>query len=315
MIPIPDGVSGDRPFIAADVDRLADWVELWCLVEEDSEVSESDIADTLNSSGLYGEESREEQDLDLVVENIMSRLRLRQRRLGDAYPFKADDDMIVGLASLDERLCFTALLVADMLRFYRHGLDQKSYKGVRFTYLFEKVAEACISTLCQAPSVRFGWPRDIHLGWPTSIQDRINFMADLLNVEATEKSRYQSWDKDIGLDIVARWTMGDPNAGQLYLLVQCATGDNWKGKTGEPSLKTWENLVDWRGRTARAVAFPWRVDVDDRRLARISDDFEAIVLDRYRLLSGGNPDKNLDRECRNGLQLWCENGLKRLQLA
>jgi hypothetical protein len=74
---------------------------------------------------------------------------------------------------------------------------------------------------------------------------------------------------------------------------------------GEPSLKEWSRLIEWHSPLFRALAFPWRRDIDDRRVGRLSVRFDAVFLDRMRLLSGGNPDATLTPTEAERIQGWC----------
>ena len=316
MIYLPNSNIAGRVEVIEDYDRLADWVELACLFSDSSEVSFEDICETIHSAGLVEIDPEDEEDpISLICENIFRKLTFRSNSLACSYPFQVEKEMIVRRSIWEENLCFTALLLADMLRFYEFEREFIKYSKVKFTYNFEKIVEACASSICHSKSVRFGWPRDKHLGWPTDIADRVNFMSEKLDLKSKGWDRTQSKDKDIGLDVVARWRLSDDFPGQLILLIQCATGDNWKGKKGEPSLATWSNIVDWKARVVRGIAFPWRIDIGANALARISDEFEALILDRFRLLAGGNPDCHFDELTRERIHCWCSELKEQLLVA
>ena len=154
--------------------------------------------------------------------------------------------------------------------------------------LFEKIVEASLQGLINGKVVRFGWPRDA--GWPTSIDDRIKHLAERLELETENLvGKTHPNEKDRGLDVVAQLRFGDGGAGSVILLTQCAVGNAWKGKIGEPSLNHWRDIYKWNGQLLRTIAVPWRLsaEFDVTRTHRL---FDAIVLDRPRL-SAGKPDR------------------------
>ena len=126
-----------------------------------------------------------------------------------------------------------------------------------------------------------------------------------LEVDEPEK-KVEPNDGDIGLDVATRIRFGDEGAGTGIVLTQCATGRNFIGKKGEPSLMEWADLIYWRSHVVRGMAFPWRRDIDQRRFGRLAKRFEAIFFDRMRLFSSGNPDAHLKRWARDELREWCE---------
>ena len=316
MIELPSSDVGD-------LERLADWLELCTLV--DGEVSASAVAEVLQSSALAGYDQSEffqgdetfqdpdafsEQDAaERLTEMLWEQCRGRAQLLGDAYPFDLGREM----ASLrpDHRNDvpgYLMLLLIDIGFYYNLGdLLAPSSDSSR---LFEKIVEASHRGMLGGPCSRFGWPREPD--WPTAIDDRIRRLGqelDLTTDNLTDKTDPN--DKDRGLDVAGRARMYDDQHGSYALLTQCATGrTNWKDKKGEPSLTAWANIFQWNALLMRAVALPWRLTTGwDRK--RTHQYFEAIVLDRPRLLDG-NPDAFLSDDLKTQINAWCDPVVARL---
>jgi hypothetical protein len=319
----------DLPASALDeVQVLADWVELNCLTSSPGTLSQSDLADVLIDAGLKGDlpppAFTDEDELALTdqtfenrdvavrfAQDVWRELHLRQQSVGRGYPFRVDGEVFRARPSDWKRVpCFMMLLIADLGRRYSASSDEVQLKADSKTgRLFEKIVEASLHGLLRGTVVRFGWPRD--KGWPTSINDRIKHLAERLELETENLTgKTHPNEKDRGLDVVAQVRFGDGGAGSLVLLTQCAVGNAWKSKTGEPSLTHWRDIYKWNAQLLRMIAVPWRLsaEYDITRTHRL---FEAIVLDRPRL-SAGAPDRFLDSSARSDITKWCTGRLSKI---
>jgi hypothetical protein len=305
----------DRHLDADDREQLADWIEASALLAPAGEVSQGEVFDVLADSGLFevprrlrrakrgatDDETAQDQ-VRLCVEDVWRVLRERKRRLASAYPFDVDHGGVRrAVASLQGARCYALLLFADLGKSYRRV--QVDYDaGSPFCRLFEKVVEACERRIFGGVVVRFGHPHDAD--FPKAIQQRVKHLADRFErpIEKLEGKVHER-DKDLGLDVAARVAIGDEEPGTLMVMTQCATGGGWKKKK-EPSLREWDGLVQWKAHAVRAIAFPWRMRANDF-LWRDAKRLEAILLDRMRLLSAGNPDPRLDGGVAAELDAWC----------
>jgi hypothetical protein len=312
MLSTPDG-----SFDVEDRERVADWIELLCLVDPQREVSTTDVADYFHDSLLlqpedFGDdECLTQQDIARQwTYEVFETIRQRIKNLGDGYPFTIENGVLTAVKPWEDAICFTTLLLADVGRFYT-SVKVQFTPGSKFPRLFEKIVEACLAVVLQGKSIRFGWPRD--KGWPKPVAHRIAHAARELGLTADRPvKKVFSADRDLGLDIITRWRLGDEGSGGGIFLTQCATGDNWAAKRGEPNLTEWVRLIDWRCHLIRAVAFPWRKDRGDREFARVAMRLEAVLFDRLRLLSRGNPDALLHPETSKELKKWCNARLREL---
>ncbi len=307
----------NSPCVLDELGRLADWAEVSCMLSEAGEIWKEELADDFHDSGLLapqaaGDDDSLQEQSELLASDLLSTLEGRQRRLRNNYPFTVEKDRIAAPDSWRGHICYTALLLDDLGRFYAN-FDRGP--STRFTFYFEKIVQAGVAAITKGDCIRFGWPRDPGLGWATHPAERVVQLAERLGVIANAVTeRVDAHEKDIGLDVVARWEFGDARPGSLFLLVQCATGKNWRSaKKGEPSLARWRDLLLWRSCLQRVIAFPWRADMGDKDLAIIASNLDAIILDRMRLLSAGNPDSHLDAWVRPGIEKWCDKRLAELR--
>src|SRR5262245_41635783 len=103
-------------FDPKDMDRLADWAELRCLMRDPSELSDGDIADVFHGSMLFdhlvapGE--TKQSCAGRIAQELLAALKRRERRLGTAYPFDVDTTFIRTKGNWYEWLCYTSLLAA-----------------------------------------------------------------------------------------------------------------------------------------------------------------------------------------------------------
>jgi hypothetical protein len=70
-------------------------------------------------------------------------------------------------------------------------------------------------------------------------------------------------DKDMGLDVVAWKHFPDQRRGKVVVFGQCATGENWREKLGEPDLTHWRRYIAWHVQPLRVLAVPWTIESDD----------------------------------------------------
>jgi len=88
-----------------------------------------------------------------------------------------------------------------------------------------------------------------------------------------------------GVDIIA-WRNFDPRKGQIVILVQCASGKNWRKKGGDIKPKLWNQLVFWTVDPIKALTFPYAFDFDSPEAEDewIYCAYDAgLLLDRLRL--------------------------------
>lgn len=291
----------------ADPEVLADWIELNAV--RAGFVARGDVDGHCKDSSLWetGERASEvaKTSYAQAVTDAWISLETRSRALNGSWPFELEPSII----TYRESPVYTALLCLDLLRNYAH--DARAADNSIRT-LFEHVVAASIGTLLGGQTCRFGAP--FPKGWPSGFPKRVTQLArsfGLRSREAEIRKLSSKHQQDDGLDVLGRLKLGDEDPGTLYVLVQCATGANWKEKLGEPSIAKWEKYIDWDATLVRALAIPWAVRPRSD-LFKMSLDFDgAIVLDRWRLVAGIR-DETLAADHRHRLDQWVRRQIKAL---
>ena len=299
-----------EPFLS-DPEYLADWVELCTLVVEDGQLSRMTVSDVFSDSGLFEErvERGASNHSEELNDNVWAILDRRCRMLGEASPFELDKQggvLVRKHESWTSNAAFTFLMLLDLGHHYSGEFAITADSEI--SMLFERVVREAQQNQLKGSSSRFGWK--IEPGWPTGINDRISQLADDLNLEVENlEGKTNPHDKDRGLDIACRLSLGDDGPGSVTFLTQCAIGKHWRTKRGEPSFAEWQDLLVWNSTLIRAIAVPWRLSSDDLR--KNFRHFDAVVWDRFRLCHG-HPDKTLKDEIRTECINWCRPVLDRL---
>lgn len=304
MLPSP-------PVDLSHLPAFADWVELCALLRRSEPLSTTDVADLLHDAGVLGGRPEdlfpgdredvdaatfsEHDEVERFVQEVWQVLLDRRVNLSEVYPFQVDPLQLVNDNDCAD-LCYRILLVADIWK----SSDLGSIANEPFPRLFEKIVEGSQRGLLKGSVVRFGVPREPE--WPAAIEERIGRLADGLGVETESlEGKVAATEGDRGLDVAGRLGFLDDGPGSLIFLTQCATGLHWQGKSGEPSIENWHDILRWDGKLVRVVAVPWHLEPKEK--IRTYRRFEAVVLDRFRLLSG-RPDSFLDATVKEELEEW-----------
>ncbi|WP_313211482.1 hypothetical protein [Stutzerimonas nitrititolerans] len=183
----------------------------------------------------------EEIALDQAIGPVISEVDRRLSILGDFYPFQR-----VG-ASLHYRESKTLVYEFCLITSLQKQLSAKPFN--RLPVLFELIAtEAARFYLGDdAKGFRTGWPSHDHKERPTGLKDMLEKLSSLCG-EFRWHPRFYIEDepnepKDEGMDFVV-WKPIDPRLGQLFLLGQCACGDDWDSKLSDLDIKRLERWVN-----------------------------------------------------------------------
>lgn len=243
------------------------------------------LDDSVVEVPLGGSEPWQLGDLvgDDSVGPIHEELSRRAHGLQGAYPFELEDSALVHDSERCARV-YEFLLAAS---FSTH----EGNRHVQLPRLFERVATRLIESYFgkNAKSRHFGWPRD----GDATFEDA----ARALHTHTgewhwgPEEGLDPTHVKDEGCDFVVWLDSSDGRkTGQLFILGQCACGNNWQDKWRDLKVETlqrWFNplsLVD----PVRSFATPRHV-ADE--LLREASREAGIVFDRSRLvLAAANQD-------------------------
>ena len=219
----------------------ADYAEFCALkngnAELDSGVYGERVAGTPNDLDVnaYDGENWQRDDLkyDTAVGRTREEIERRMRLLGDVYPFR-----------LQEGTLFHASGVSIFYEFFLSICNATTLTSGRYVHLprlFERLA-------AQLVAVYFGkHATSIHTGVPRRPDTDSSFIQAMQNV--AKQTGEWTWGPDEGLpgeqhqgdegcDFIV-WLMASDRRkiGQLFVLGQCACGNDWQSKYGDLDLK------------------------------------------------------------------------------
>ena len=182
----------------------------------------------------------QQQDVqdDTAVGKVHEELERRASILQDAYPFALADGVLSYSAAGASRIYEFLLMICNS--------SLGTGEHAELPRLFERVAAKLVGAYfgCNAISIHTGSPRDPAVG--TTFRDAMGFVA--------EQTGEWTWGPEQGLpdepghgdggcDFVVMMAAPDHRQiGQLFILGQCACGNNWQTKYGDLDLK---NVGKW----------------------------------------------------------------------
>jgi hypothetical protein len=227
----------------------------------------------------------EDIKFDSAVSEIALEVRRRRDLLGKSYPFEVQENQLTyrQSATLAYEFCL-AVSLAPTLR-------EEQY--VRLPRAFEfLVRDVLICFLGpNAEGYRTGWPGDDVDERPTRFKDLISLLHDRTgefywkpHPGLPDDPSHQDV-KEEGMDVVVWKHLFDERPGKLFLLCQCACGDDWVGKFHDidanlHKLGRWMHPVCW-AHPMRVFATPRHIP-NDAYLGQVNSE-AGLTLDRSRL--------------------------------
>lgn len=299
MIQIPnDGVTRSVTTHRSDLVVASDWVESWALFAG-GELSWSDVRDVLMDEQIYDEQGF----ADVFLESIWTEVGQRMRWLGDAAPMSVTSERIEVTVDYSDVLAQAFMLVLSVgprVSGWRQefGSDYREQGE-----LFEILVEDSVRALFPNWSVK-------RTGWSSMqavrLSDVLNDLAQAIGANVGDQ---ESWAndsaKECGLDLL--WHRGFPDSRPAIpiFLAQCASGKDWVHKLDTPNLGVWKRLIEFPQTPGKAFAVPF--SLDSREHLRRSNQADAVLLDRYRLLHAATCRKDwLSEEFVNRVVAWLE---------
>lgn len=298
---------------------LSDWVELRLLYGPVEHLSRSELLDEIDETGTVGDLADYDRsldgdigameadghvdelvsDADVLVDEVMAELELRNQIVGNHYPFRVEANGV--RRTFDdwrERVGY-AFLAALNAR-YLFGLPANINEGAR---VFERLVVPALSRYWAGRAVHFGWPRH-----GTDVTKFCDAMNQLVNRDLRERiirrpEEFPQQQRDLGVDAVA-WRPLDHRRGQAVLLVQCAIGDDWDEKGLH--VDTWRSFISFAVAPMKALAFPFVPEVRRNLDWEVLCAKVGVPFDRLRLahLLGDEPQ---DPELRERAVQWIES--------
>ena len=287
--------------------RLADWVELNLITEEEATVSVTSIAEELGDlppDDADESEQRSEQDDGYFRDDRQSRkgfwdeaenkaeaafmeLAGRASSLGDCYPLDIDGDA----ALLDESKrtvdIYRFLVLLRARHLYPNALGDD---GEESGFLFEDIVTHAIGAYLGVGikhRVRFGVAKGSRGGGlPLDVEDAIEQLSGLMSEEPGTVPA--SAEADYRADALAWKPFGDGRGGQIILIGQAKISEG-KWLQSEPANRWTDRkpsqarLIQFVARPTTLVAFPETLSLTNSETIS-GANFSSIPFDRLRLL-------------------------------
>ena len=271
----------DQRFVA-DADRAEFYALRDGAAEIDSGVYPDRVAGTLDDldDNIHDAEDWQRDDLryDTAVGRTCEEIERRVQVLGDAYPFKLKDGILSHLNS-----------ASSIYEFFLSICNSTTLaKGVyvKLPRLFERIAAKLVAEYFggYAQGIHTGWPRDPETG--SSFTEAMQHVSDLTGEfkwAPGDGLPIEQHQGDEGCDFIVWLSTPDQRqVGQLFVLGQCACGNDWQSKYDDldvKKLQKWFNplsVVD----PVKSFATPHHVtDVVLREASRQA----GLFFDRARL--------------------------------
>lgn len=275
MIPLPN---------AHTVTAVSDWVECeLCLGQKP--LSKHALSALIEKEGI-GDTS--EHFFDTVWSELILRLKLYGQTL-----YEVEERTIKPNVTLDARPDYAACLLMALF-----GGDIKGS-----TVLFEKITSVAVAEYLGGSSERFGWPVK---GGKKNIELRLADIAAKMgeSIGQAPQKKY----KDRGVDVISWLPFACKRSSQVVLLVQCTVQQNWKAKTMDLPMKSWEQYIHWGCNPQAAFSIPFVISSNDWH--DVSKE-AGILFDRLRLVRILSTVK-LKTPLRAELRDWVTKGLVQL---
>ena len=291
MFALPPPSANER----VDNIRLADWIEINLVVDNEPAISVADLMSNLAAEPpdtADESETREQywDNAERLADDALGELSHRARWLTTSYPIVLDGDVAMLREDVQhlELWRFVTLLRARQMYPAVFAGDANE-AGL----LFEELATLALGAYAgsqSARSVRFGLAggaRESSL--PSQIGDAITTLSARMGERVGALPARN--DRDYGADVIAWRPFGDHRAGQLVIIGQATISEaKWTGK--EPALRWTESKtgsdrpIDFLARPLTAVVFVEALSLTSNDTIRgLTRNFSSIPFDRFRIMS------------------------------
>ena len=228
----------------------ADWVELQTLLSARGVWTPGNLYGLLDfvedetadgppideETGEVLDESILESQRNRAVDIVFDELQYRNRILGNSYPFCLNTDnlqieRVSDFASVPGRIVYLFCLLVSAIREKKiDSPDLGKIDGSGIPGLFQICACLAAGGYVAGDVASFGFPRPTGQGFLAALGETYRkFGAG--TVKAAIPPGFPSSPKDDGIDVIAWRDHPDRMPGKVYLLGQCASGNDWEGKS------------------------------------------------------------------------------------
>ena len=288
MLALPD-VGMHRSIEKNNVkfDILCDWIEGSILFDENvDKFSAIDVVDVLIDENVC-----DEQDFAMeIVNNAWLELERRLNWIAPGIPFFISNSRVRRIDSWQETPAHSFCVLLSLAQCYEGWGEYISDPDYgEQGELFELLTQESFKN-------QFSDWRVERIGWsptqPTNLREVVNWVADCLSETTRDDldKRVNPKGKDAGLDLLCYRPFPDHRGGFPTYLMQCASGQRWKTKVNQLSVKRWLKFIDFASYPQRAFAIPFALSDED--FSSYYDEAEGLLLDRYRLLAAARYRQN-----------------------
>lgn len=237
----------------------------------------------LDDSEIHRDDLAHDDSIGPIHEELRRRAQLLQR----AYPFNVESATLVH--DRGRRSAIYEFLLAASISVRGPLLHDA-------TRLFERVATQVIESYFgrNAKSMHFGWPRDSNTSFENAARE----------IQArTGEWRWSPEDgldpesvNDEGCDFVIWLDSMDGRIGNVFIIGQCACGNNWQDKWGDLKmevLKRWFNPLSW---VEPIKSFATPRHVADEMILKEASRQAGLIFDRSRLVLAATNTTAFDEE-------------------
>jgi hypothetical protein len=268
--------------------KLADCLELSSVIEKDGSSAFTELKSSLTPFSSNDQ-------IDNILTEVTQEISLRVRRLGEAYPFEINKE-IVKLKSNDK--INWAYLFCLMLSYIgpENGNKLKIWNEQKICRKFEKI---CFLTALNYIKGQCGASEGFHFGTPrvewgehkridrALAQVKYNLNDGNVKYQVPSKKRIVADGGDGGLDLIVWRDFPDGRVGKLLLLGQCsASKEDYINKASSDELDKFNrDYFAIESQKIKAFFLPHLLsDIDeDKRNEWIKINRVAIVFDRSRI--------------------------------
>ena len=318
-----------------DAIRLADWIELNVLTDEERSVSVDELTDAIaeeppDDSSIsehrqdYALGAEQELDADnqpegfwqraeTVAQDAFSQMWQRSRWFRSRYPFAVDRDTVTANPRFDsiELAKFLTLLRSRHL-YYAALEDDGTVAGELFEELLPFVLRRYLDTGA-ANAFRFGVAGGSRgSGLPDDANDALHELSKRIGEPRGGLPNLRK-DGDYAADAIAWKPLGDPLPGKLVAVGQATISEKaWTDKQPSPKWKS-RSLIGFLAPPTTVVAFVETISLTSPAVLNgLGEQFASVPLDRFRLLHVLR-DHDVPSELRTKIVDWCGGMRDRLR--
>ncbi|CAB5161366.1 hypothetical protein D3OALGA1CA_5074 [Olavius algarvensis associated proteobacterium Delta 3] len=274
---------------------VCDWVEASVLFNE-GRLSKSEIVDALTDLEIYTS-----SDFAFgYTELLFNELNSRWKGMPLSYPFSRENNVFKAIGTWEDFLEYSFCLIISLLPQYKAWKEEVDPDYFQQGDLFEAITAFRLEKILPEWQVeRYGWTRD----HATPLRDLMQDLAGLLCERCGDVNHWGGERaNDAGLDVLCVKTFPDERVGFFSLLIQCASGANWKSKLRDPNLNIWRNFIQFAFDPCKAVSIPYALD---RATYRKSVKYSGgLLFDRLRLFS--KKLEPIDNAVARKIKLWLQ---------